>query len=600
MPWLRSSVEAEGGALNPEAMQNSQAGLYQAQHAQRRAEGSNLHATRDSQARLFEAQHAQRRAEGNNPHAMRNNQARSFEAQHAQHGAAEQTCPEEETGFHRRASASVNHTGGGIQAAVEASGHDAAALVDAVPALQTNLTAMDAAISQTAAAAMPGQSASSHIVPAASSSHTKQASDPASKPAVVPPVQAAVVPQEIHAPEAQASDYKPARLLPASSRPQQQQPASLPASSSASMHQLPVSMAPTSMAPNLAQQPASLPPGNLAPIGPPALRAMTCHGQGTLPQLAAPALLPLPPTAESAPHSLAIQPALTAAAAVLPISMTAAARAEPASSGVTVTTDVARVQSDSTLQSEAFPEALKLKVSRNNIEGPRQQGLLLHSVDVFSQQAGQRAEQQVSVSAASAVMLDEARAAGTARQAALAVLNDTVQPASASRQAETQHSLADLPSAQSSLATAVGPSRQLFPDAEVPPATAVGSTPTARPQAIATMASLGQPQGLMTMTGPLPATGRGQEADSPVGGRPSQSETAVTVGKGSGIVTAPQDLHAAHLVHVLQAHKVSQQLSDPQARDDGFEARQQPEGALSGGSSLPRILEHSAAEAAGG
>ena len=575
MPWLGLSVEADGDARSSEAMQNSQAGLYKAQHAQRGAEGNNCHVMRDSQAR-------------------------SFGAQLAQHGAAEQTCFEEETGFHRRAVTSVSHTGGKLQAAVEASGRpDAAALVDAVPALRTNLTAMDAAISQTGAAAMPGQSAASHLAQAASSSKIKQAPDPVSKPAVLPPVQAAVVPEGVRAFEGQDSDLKPADFTPASSRPQQQQPASQPASSFSRMHQLPTGVGPTSVAPNLAQQPASLPPGNLAPIGPPAMRAMTCHGQGTLLQLAAPALLPLPPIAESAPHSLATQSASTAAAAVLPISMTPAARDEPASSGVAVARDVARVQSDLTLEPEALPEALKLEVLRNNIAGPTQQGLLLHSVDVSSQQAGQKAEQQVSVSAASAVMLDEARAAGTARQAALAVLNETIQPAPTSRQAEAQHSLPDQPfgSARSSLVTAVNPSRQLFPDAEVPPATAVGLVPAARPQAIATMASMGQPQSLMIMTGPLPATGQGQEADSPVGGRPSQSDTAVTVGKGSGILTAPQDLHAAHLVHVLQAHKVSQQLSDSQARERGFEARQQPEGALFGGSSLPRIPEHSAAEA---
>ena len=578
MPWLSSSVEADAEARgNPEATQNSQAGLYQAQHAQRRAEG-------------------------NNPHAMRDSQARSFEAQHAQHSTEEQTCLEEETGFYRRASASVNHIGGEVRAAFQASGHDAAAVVDPVPALQTNLTAMNAAIGRAADAVMPGQSAVSHPVPAASSSHIKLAADPASKPAVSLPVQAAVVTKQILPPEAQAIDARPADSAPASSPPQQQQPVSQSAGSfPPSAHQQTGSMAPASVAPNLAQQPVSLPPGNLAPIGPPAMRAMTSHGPGTLLQLAAPALLPLQPIVDSAPHSSATHTASTAAAAaaVLPISMTAAARAEPASSGVVVTWDVARVQSDASRESEALAEALKPEVSKDTITRPTQQGLLFNSVDVSGQQAGQKAEQQVSVSSASAVMLDEARAAGTARQAALAVLNDTVQPAPASRQPEAQHSLPDQPfgSAQSNLATAVGTSRQLFSDAEAPTATAVGLAPAARPQAIATMASMGQPQSLMTMTGPLPETGKGQEADSPVGGRPSQSETAVTVGKGSGIVTAPQDLHAAHLVHVLHAHKVSQQLSDSQAQEDGVEARQQPEWALSGGASLPRIPEHSDAEA---
>ncbi|KAL0053187.1 hypothetical protein WJX82_002174 [Trebouxia sp. C0006] len=65
--------------------------------------------------------------------------------------------------------------------------------------------------------------------------------------------------------------------------------------------------------------------------------------------------------------------------------------------------------------------------------------------------------------------------------------------------------------------------------------------------------------------GPLPASGAGQDPESPLGGRPSQSETAVTNGKGVPTITEPQDLHAAHLVHVLQAHKAAQQLTDSAA-----------------------------------
>ena len=555
-PWLSSSVETDSDACNPEAMKGSLAGLYKVQHARLSAEGNDAHGGKESKAR-------------------------SFEAQHAQHTPEEQTCLDEQTGFHKGASASVNHTGGKVQADRGATDHGAAALVDPVPALQTNLTAMNTAISQTGTAAMPGQSTASHTAPAASSSQIQQAADPASKPAVFMPVHALALPQ-------QASDLKPTSFIPGRSLPQQQQPVSLPASSfSPSMQQQSDSMVPTSVAPNLAQQMASLPPGNLAPIGPPAMRAMTCHGQGAL-LLAAPALLP----------PAAAHPASAAAAVVLPESMTAAARAEPSSRVVADTRAVVGAQSESTLKPEALLEALKFEKSRDGMAGPIQQGLQLRPVDVSSQQAGQSEEQQVRVSAASAVMLEEARAAGTARQAALAVLNDTVQPAAASRQAEA-HSLPDQPfgSAQSNWASAVGSNRQLFPGADVPPATALGLVPAARPQAIATMASMGQPQSLMVMTGPLPATRQGQEADSPVGGRPSQSETAVTAGKGNGIVTAPQDLHAAHLVHVLQAHKVSQQLSDSQARDDGLEARQQPEVALSGSSLLPSIVEHSAAEA---
>lgn len=583
-PWLSSPVRPEGDAFVPEAVQDSQAGLFKAQHAQHSAEGP---------ARL-----------------------------------------EEQTGFTRRTSASGNHTGGDLQAddgAVRDAGTTAVA--DSVPALQTNLSAMDAAISRTAAAAVPVQPP--HPVTAASSSQAKQEADPMPKPLVFLPEQAAVAPPQ--SAKSQASDLQPASFTPINSLPQQPQRVSLQASSfSPSVPGQPVSMAPVSMAPismtptsmapnrmaptrmaptsraptsmatNLAEQAASLPPGNSAPIGPPAMRAMTCHGQGALPQLAAPTLLPFLPTGgQAASCSAAATPPASAAAGVTPFTATAAAQAEPISRSGAVVGGVAGVQSDSTLKSEALLGASKSEASMDDKAGSSQQGLQLHPVDVSSQQAGQSTQQQVTLSAASTVMLDEARAAGTARQAALAVLNDTVQPVPAS------HSLPDKPfgSAQSSLAaavgtsrqlapiadlhlaTAVGASRQLFPDAGMPSATAVGVAPGARPQAIATLASMGQAQSLMAMTGPLPATGQGQEADSPVGGRPSQSETAVTVGRGGGILTAPQDLHAAHLVHVLQAHKVSQQLSDSQIREE------QPEGALSGGSSLPRIPEHSAAEA---
>lgn len=586
MPWLGSPVRAEGDAFKPEAVQDSQAGSFKAQHAQRGAENDAPGAVRDSQARSPEAQHAQ----------------------HAQHSAGGPTGLEKQTGFPRRIPASGNHTGGDLQADEgPVRDADTNAMADPVPALQTNLTAMDAAISRTAAAAVPLQPL--HPVTAASSSQPQQTADPTPKPAVAAflPVQAAVAPPQSG--KSQANDLKPASFMPISSLPLQAQRVSLPASSSLpSMHHgQPVSMAPTGMAP---QQVASLPPGNSAPIGPPAMRAMTCHGQGAWPQLAAPTLLPLLPTGEkSASCSTAATHLASAAAGVIP--MTAAAQGEPTGRSAAVLDGPAGVQSDLRVKSEALPEASKSEVSRDDKGGSTQQGLQLHPGNVSSQQAGPSVRQQVTVSAASTVMLDEARAAGTARQAALAVLNDTAQPVPAS------HSLPDQPfgSAQSSLATAVGTSRQLAPIADLPPSTAVGASrqlfsdagmpsvtavglaPSAKPQAIATMASMGQAQSLMAMTGPLPATGQGQEADSPVGGRPSQSETAVIVGRGGGIVTAPQDLHAAHLVHVLQAHKVSQQLSDSQAQEEEPGVRQQAEGPLSGGSSLPRIPEHSAAEA---
>lgn len=585
-PWLGSPIRAQDAAFKPEAVQDSQAGLFKAQHAQ--------HSTG-----------------GDVPRAVRDSQARSPEAQHAQHSAGGPARLQEQTGFPRKTPASGNPTGGDLQAdGGPVRDDDTNAVTDPVPALQTNLTAMDVAISRTAAAAVPVQPP--HPVTAASSSQTKQAADPTPQ-AVVPaflPVQAAVVPPQPA--KSQANDLKPASSKPINSLPQQPQRVSLPARSfSPSVPPQPVSMVPTGRAPQLAQQAASLPPGNSAPIGPPAMRAVTCHVQGTLLQLAAPTLLPLLPTGEAAPYSTAATHMASAAADVIPPPMTAAAQGEPASRSGAVLNGVAGLQPDSIPKSQAMPEASKPEVAKDNKAGSAQQGLQLHPVGVSSQQAGQSTQQQVTVSAASTVMLDAARAAGTARQAALAVLNDTVQPVPAS------HSLPDKPfgSAQTSLAaavgtsrqlapiadlppaTAVGASRRLFPEADMPSATAVGFAPGAGPQALATMESMGRPQSLMAMTGPLPATGQGQEADSPVGGRPSQSETAVTVGRAGGIVSASQDLHAAHLVHVLQAHKVSQQLSD--SRGEQLGARQQPGGALPGGSSLPRIpvSEHNAAGA---
>ena len=43
------------------------------------------------------------------------------------------------------------------------------------------------------------------------------------------------------------------------------------------------------------------------------------------------------------------------------------------------------------------------------------------------------------------------------------------------------------------------------------------------------------------------------DAESPLGGRPVQSETALLKGRAVAM-TEPQDLHAAHLMHVLEAH----------------------------------------------
>ncbi|KAL0036198.1 hypothetical protein WJX79_007778 [Trebouxia sp. C0005] len=78
-----------------------------------------------------------------------------------------------------------------------------------------------------------------------------------------------------------------------------------------------------------------------------------------------------------------------------------------------------------------------------------------------------------------------------------------------------------------------------------------------------------------SQAGPLPASGAERDPESPLGGRPSQSETAVTNGKGVATMTEPQDLHAAHLVHVLQAHKAAQQLTDSAAVSSKLQPQRQ-------------------------
>lgn len=526
------------------------------------------------------------------PGARGESRAGLFEAQHAQRGAEGPVCLEQSAGLPKDRVTSLNDAGSSlttanVKARGDSVGHSSGAVVDPVPALQTNLAAIDAAISKAAAAVvLPPKLPVSQPATAASSRLIKEAADTAPGPAAFLPVQAAAAPNSVQLGETQAGD------LHASG------------SFATSVLQKPVSMAPISLAPNLGQQAACLPPGNLAPIGPPAMRTMTCQGQSALPQLAAPTL---PPIKAPAPSSGAVAHAVpSAAAALLP--------KKAASQSEHVTLGIVGSQSTSVLQVRpaqvgALSEAVQSEKSRLNLAGLPQQWV--PPAEESHQQAGGGTDQRVSVSAASAVMLDEARAAGTARQAALAVLNDTVEYAPASRQAEAHHSLPDhlFGSSQNSSATAVG-SNSCFQQsadqlpatavtastsqptkADLTPATAVGSQPAARPQPVATVASIGQPQSLKAMTGP--AIGQAQEADSPVGGRPSQSETAVTIGRGMGVMTAPQDLHAAHLVHVLQAHKVSQQLSGSHTQE-GLKGRagQEPGEALSAGKSLPSILEH--------
>lgn len=530
--------------------------------------------------------------------AQHRGEANLFETQHAQHGTkreAELQGEARSLSGSKGLSATAKPTDSAVTDPADVGlrdslCYDATAVADPVPALQTNLTAMEAAISNTAAAALPVQPAPLQAVtaPAGSQRQAEQA-DPRHEAAELPPLQKAVAAKIAQPVKVPMDEPQLARMIPAG---RSDKAASLPASSfSEDVLQQAVSMPSAVLAPKPALQAASLPPGNLAPIGPPAMRTMTSQGQGPLPQLAAPTLLPLPPIAQSAPAAAA-RTHLPSAVTAFPTP--AVEHAEPSIS-------LAGSISSSGWKPEAvqdvvLPEAALSTGLREQSGEGMQQG---YQLDRFNQQAGQGAGQQVNVSAASAVMLDEAKAAGTARQAALAVLNDPVPSAPLSSQAEGSHSLPEQPfgSAQTGLISAAA-AREQPPQSSVPPAaTAVGLAPAVRPQELATVASMGRPQTLMAMTGPLPATGQGSDADSPVGGRPSQSETAVTVGKGSSTLTKPEDLHAAHLVHVLQAHKASQQLP-AQAVQSAEMTAGQIGAALSASNSLARIPEHNDIETA--
>ena len=431
-----------------------------------------------------------------NPGVQHTQEAAADHAQHAEHALGGRVASEAQAGpqgASRHASAATDAANSSMAAepAQKETLARADAAADAVPALQSNLTAMDSAIRNTSAAALPVQpTAAQSGVAAADSSSQEQAAG-----SMLPPVKAAVA-----QPFAPRHGHLHDSTRPASTATAHQEVVSLPAGSSSS--DAPGQMLlpqPPVLAPIVSHQASSLPPAILAPIGPPAMRSMTSQGQGALPQLTAPALLPLPP----------------------------------------------------------IPE-----INSRDCETETRQ----HSLGITkpSQQDEQAAVHQITVSAASAEMLNEARAAGTARQAALAVLNDPVQSAHGPRPADTHQGLPDQPfgSAQSSLSPAVDSTHQFSQKASLPPTTAAALPMAARPQGLTTVASMGRPQSLMAMTGPLPAAGQGQEADSPVGVRPSQSETAVTAGRGIVTVTEPQDLHAAHLVHVLQAHKASQHLTE--------------------------------------
>ena len=532
--------------------------------------------------------------------AQRRGEARLFKTQRAQHGSIGEAELQGEARYlssSERLSAAAEPTNNAVTATADVGPrdsmhHEATAVADRVPALQANLIAMVTAISNTAAAALPVQPTplQAGTAQAGSSSQAKQA-DAVHKPAELPNLQRAVGPKVTQPASLQTSEPQLAEMMPAGSSAESQEAVDPPASSfSPTALQQAASTPPAGLAPNSARQAASLPPANLAPIGPPAMRAMTSQGQGALPQLAAPTLLPLPPISQSAPDSSAGTHLPSAVAMTYPLPIVD--HTEPSSS-LTGSESALRRKAD-TVHDVVLPEAALSTGSRDQSGEDVQQ---VFQPDRFNQGAGQGAGQQVKVSAASAVVLAEARAAGTARQAALAVLNDPLSSAPMPSQAESMHSLPDQPfaSAQSRLIPITRASGQLPQSSGTPAATAMGLAPAARRQQLATVASMGQPQTFMAMTGPLPATGQGRDADSPVGGRPSQSETAVTVGKGSSILTKPEELHAAHLVHVLQAHKASQQLLAPGVQSDEMTAGQLG-AALSASSSLARIPEQNSVE----
>ena len=417
--------------------------------------------------------------------------------------------------------------------AVAAQLHPAA---DPLPALHTNLAAMQEAMDGTAAAVLPsGQATVSEADDLAASE----------SPAGVVPQHNAVVPKGSHPGSSQPEEHELAGNAPGSSGPPTaalaQQTLSTPSSTTAQAisHQA-ASMPSATLGPPLPQPSISMPVGRLAPVGPPAVRSMIYQGPGALPQLAAPAVLPLPPLAKPA----AVHPATTAAAS------------PPAADAQLITDKL----SGAATAAAGTDISGKVPSSTANVSADVVQGS-----SVTGQTAGHAGGEGVLVSAASAVMLDEARAAGTARQAALAVLDDTPQPAWSVSQTGASGNLPDHPfgAAQSSLTTAGNPLTQH--DALL--SLQVSDVGSDKPVGLMSMASrIGRPaQSLMTMAEPLQASGAGQDPESPLGGRPSQSETALTGSKGVATVTEPQDLHAAHLVHVLHAHRASQQVHDSAA-----------------------------------
>ena len=403
-------------------------------------------------------------------------------------------------------------------------------------ALQTNLSAMEEAITLTAAAAL--SSGQAGVLEAGRQPEKQRPADFPPKQVASAPATAAVAPKLTQPSSVEPEEHKLVLSAPISTlapKLTQQMVTALPSTEALALPQQAPSMPAVILAPKAPQPSVSMPAGNLAPIGPPAVKMMVSQASGSSPQLAAPAVLPLAPV----PKPSSIPTATTAV-------MSPPAGSHPQQAIFSSTAAAA----DADVSAKA------------NVNTAASHADAVQSSTVTAQTAGVGAGKQVNVSAASAVTLDEARAAGTARQAALAVLDDTPLPTQAVFQSQSRNSLPDRPfgTAQSSSVTA-GYQLDPLPSLGVSPAVRV--QPQVGPSAAS---SFGRPtQSLMAMTGPLPASGAGQDPESPLGGRPSQSETAVTNGKGVATITEPQDLHAAHLVHVLQAHKAAQQLTDSAA-----------------------------------
>ncbi len=420
-------------------------------------------------------------------------------------------------------------------------------VVHPLSALQTNLSAMEEAITVTAAAAL--SSGQAGVSKAGRQPEKERPADVLPKQVATAPATAAVAPKLIQPSSVPPEEHKQVLSAPISTlapKLTQQTATALPSIEAPALPQQAPSMPAVILAPKAPQPSVSMPVGNLAPIGPPAVRMMVSQASGISPQLAAPAVLPLAhvPRPSSFPTA------------------TTAAMSPPAESNShqAVISSTAAAAADANVSAK-FP----VNTAASHADA-------VQSSTVTGQTAGVGGGKQVNVSAASVVTLDEARAAGTARQAALAVLDDTPLPTQAVFQGESSNSLPDRPfgTAQSSSITT---GYQLGPL----PSLGVSTAVRAQPQGGASAASsFGRPtQSLMAMKGPLPASGAGQDPESPLGGRPSQSETAVTNGKGVATITEPQDLHAAHLVHVLQAHKAAQQLTDSAAVSSELQPQRQ-------------------------